>query len=437
MPHPLSNRLRAALQSRLLRNMGWSAAAEAMIRVSRLLTAVILARFLMPEDYGLAAIALTTNELVKVLTNTGFGQRIVRATDDELGAVCNTAWRLNWLVCGGLFILQSLVAAPVAWFYGEPRLAWMIAGLGLVYLMMPFGLVQCFLVMRDNRLKINALVSGAQVTCDNLLTAALAVMGLGPWAVVLPKVIVGPIWVIGMRRARCWQPTPEAGLTHWRDFVGYGRAILGTEIVKTLRLYADRLIIGAALGVEAVGVYYFAFSAGLGISMAFVAAFTLALFPHLCESLSDPAALRRRWTGAVGLCAAVVIPLIGLQAALAPWYVPLVFGERWAGAVPVLALLCLSALPRPFAEGAGQLLRAVGRPEVEMRFNMAFTALYMAAVGIGLPFGLTGVAGAVLAVHLIVLPPYTWWVARTVLPRPTPSPAPAPASAPATLETAS
>lgn len=417
----LTQTFRKLTGSRLVRNMGWSLAAEGMVRVSRLLTAIVLARTLLPEDYGLAAIALTTNELVKVLTNTGIGQRIIRARDHELAAVCNTAWRLNWAVCGSLTVAQALVAIPVALYYDSPSLGWMIAGLGLVYLMMPLGLVQCFLVMRDNRLKVNALVAGGQVTADNLLTAVLAIAGLGPWAVVAPKVIVGPIWVIAMRRAHSWHYNPAAGHAPWREVLGYGRFILGSEIVKALRLNADRLIVGAALGLEAVGIYYFAFSAGLGLSMALVGAFTLALFPHLCDSLDDPDALRRRWRGAVGLCAAVFVPIIALQAILAPWYVPIVFGDRWVEAIPVLALLCLSALPRPFAEGAAQLLRAVGQPEVEARFNTWFTVATLIAIGIGLSWGIIGVAVGILVVHLVLLPPFTWWVARRVLKTPSPT----------------
>ncbi|CAA7627702.1 Polysaccharide biosynthesis protein [Candidatus Terasakiella magnetica] len=408
--------IRLASPSRFIRNIGWIGMTEMVSRVSRLVTVVVLARFLSTGDYGLAAIALTTNEVVKVLTNTGIGQRIIQSDDEHLGAVCNTAWKMNWVVCIGLFILQCAIAPVIGWVYDDFRLAWMVAAMAGVYLMMPLALVQCFLVQRDARMGVVAFVATAQMTADNLLTAILAACGLGAWAVVLPKLLVGPVWVVGMARAKSWRYNPAAGGADWREILSFGRSVLGVEVLKTLRLYADRLIIGAVLGVDAVGLYFFAFSAGLGLSLSFVNAFGIALFPHLCEARTDMTELRRRWLNALKLAGKVAVPVILAQAALSPFYVPLVYGQRWAEAVPILALLCLSAIPRPFAEAAGQLLRAQGRPGLELGWSIGFTVLYLAAVTAALPWGIPGIAAAVCAVHWLVLPAMTLWAAVRILP---------------------
>lgn len=414
-PSAAAARIRSLLASRFSRNFAWMGMTEIGSRVSRVVTVIILARFLSPEDYGLAAIALTANELVRVLSNTGIGQRIIQASDTELDGVCNTAWRMNWVICISLFLLQSALAPLVGWFYDDFRIAWMIVLMGGVYLMMPLGLVQCFLVQRTGSMKVTAVVSTVQMTVDNLLTAILAAVGLGAWAVVLPKLLVGPIWVVGMVRARRWRPDPELGAAPWREILSFGRNVLGVEVLKTLRMHGDRLILGAALGLDAVGLYFFAFSAGLGLSMSFVNALGTALYPHLCEVRADVVQLRRRWFGAMKIAAATVVPIVIVQAVLSPWYVPLVYGARWSEAVPVLAVLCLSAIPRPFAEAAGQLLRAVGRPSHDLAWNVAFTVLHMAAVIAALPWGVIGVATAVLGVHCLVLPAMTLWAARRSL----------------------
>ncbi|CAA7621940.1 lipopolysaccharide biosynthesis protein [Magnetospirillum sp. SS-4] len=408
--------IRLTSPSRFIRNIGWIGMTEMVSRASRLITVIVLARFLSTGDYGLAAIALTTNELVKVLTNTGIGQRIIQSGDEQLGAVCNTAWKMNWVVCIGLFILQCAIAPIIGLVYDDMRLAWMVAAMAGVYLMMPLGLVQCFLVQRESRMGVLAFVATAQMTIDNILTAILAAGGLGAWAVVLPKLLVGPVWVVGMVRARKWRFDPAMGGADWREILSFGRSVLGVEVLKTLRLYADRLIIGAVLGLDAVGLYFFAFSAGLGLSLSFVNAFGIALFPHLCEIRDDVAELRRRWLNALKLAAKVAVPVILAQAALSPFYVPLIYGQRWAEAVPVLALLCLSAIPRPFAEAAGQLLRAQGRPGLELGWSVGFTVLYLAAVTAALPWGIPGIAVAVCAVHWLVLPAMTLWVAIRILP---------------------
>ncbi|SEH07126.1 lipopolysaccharide biosynthesis protein [Candidatus Venteria ishoeyi] len=401
--------------NRFIRNSSWIGVSELMARVSRLLTAIILARFLSLEEFGIAALAITVNELVKVFNQNGIGAKIIQAPEAELEAVCNTAYRLNWMVCGSLFVLQCLLAFPLSWFYQQADLIPMVMLLAVVYLFMPSALVQAFLIQRQNRLKVTALVAGVQVTVDNLLTALLAALGLGAWAVVLPKLLVAPIWVIGTRMNQYWRFDPHSGFAHWREILHFGKHVLGVELLKTLRLNLDNLIIGRFLGIEALGIYSFARNAGLGISLSLSSAFNTALFPHLCEGAEDRGLLRKKFLHALKIIAWVMIPLILLQSLLAPWYVPIVFGEKWQVAVPVLLLLCLSAIPRPFGEGAAEVMRVLNKPHIDFYWSSFFSLLFLAIVFISLPWGINGVALGILLIHLIALPAYTVWVVRHYL----------------------
>ncbi|MHC5831979.1 MAG: oligosaccharide flippase family protein, partial [Nostoc sp.] len=98
----------------------------------------------------------------------------------------------------------------------------------------------------------------------------------------------------------------------------------------------DYLIIGRFLGINALGIYYFAFNAGLGISQNVINAFTSALFPHLCAARGDLKELKERYFSSLKFTAIIVVPLILLQSSLAPFYVPIVFGQKWVTAVPIL-----------------------------------------------------------------------------------------------------
>jgi len=408
--------LKSRFDNRFTRNAGWIGISEMMARMSRLLTAIVLARFLEPVEFGVAAIAITTYELIRVFTQNGIGAKIVQTDDASLETTCNTAYRLNWVVAIALVLLQCLVAFPVAWFYDYDNLAWMVMLLAGVYLLIPLSQVQVFLIQRQNRLKVIALLSGTQVTVDNILTAVLAVAGFGAWAVVIPKLLVTPIWVFGVRRFQYWRPRRGAGLAQWREIFHFGKHVLGAEVLKATRLHVDNLIIGRFLGLEALGIYYFARNAGLGISMSLINSFNIALFPHFCEAQGNFSRLRRKFHASLQIVALVVPPVILLQCVLAPWYVPLVFGEKWIPAIPVLMLLCLSALPRPFGEGASQVMRALNRPDVDFYWSAIFTGLLISSVFAGLSGGVLGVALAVLLVHVLALPAYTLWVRSRFLP---------------------
>jgi PST family polysaccharide transporter len=304
----------------------------------------------------------------------------------------------------------------VASFYDNQRLILPIMLVGCTYLIYPLAMVQTALVRRENRLKIFSLTNLAQVVADNLLTGLLALLGFGMWAIVLPKLLVAPVWVGMMLHYQHWRPRPMFTLDRWQRILGFGSRILGVEMLNTFRENVDYLLIGRFIGMKALGVYYFAFNAGLGLSLSVINALAISLYSDLCLVSSQPQQLRQRFERNLITIAKVIVPLVVLQASLAPLYVPLVFGQKWvtAGAVPILVLICLSALSRPFANAASMLLRAVGLPQVDLIWNLAFTVVLTLGVVVGAGWGVLGVAAAVAVIHLGFQPVYLLLTRRLV-----------------------
>ncbi len=392
--------MKASADNLFLRNLGWLGASEVFVRVTRLVTAVVLARVLGPSAFGVAALVLTINELIMVFSRNGIGAKIVQCDESELTRVCNTAYRLNWVFCSIMFLVQCLVAYPLAYWYDTPELVPMLQVLALTYLLMPFGMVQAALIQRQQRLKSAAFINGSQVAVDNILTAVLAVLGLGAWAIVLPKFLTSPIWVFGYRIAHPWQPNGSIRqLDLWRDVLKFGRYYLSIELLKSARLNLDNMLIGRLLGMEALGVYYFARNAGLGFSLTLINAVNSALYPNLCELRNNAAQLKARFARNLKQIALIVVPLLTAQASLAYLYVPIVFGEQWRNAVPLLAILCLSAIPRAFAESASSLMLATGRIRIDLIWQFVFTALLIAALSLAAQVSLMAVAVTMLGVY--------------------------------------
>ena len=408
LKNQLSQRLQ---QNRFLQNLAWLGMSEVFVRVTRLVTAIVLARLMDPLIFGLAALVLTINELIRVFNRNGIGAKIVQCAEEDLDDITNTAYRLNFVFCIVLFILQCLLAYPLAAFYDTPELVPMLQVLSVTYLLMPFGMVQAALVQRAQRLKTTALIDGMQVGIDNIITTVLAVFGLGAWAIILPKFLTSPIWVIGYRRAFKWVPSKGVWRFNlWQEVLKFGRYYLSIELLKTARLNLDNMIIARLLGMEALGIYYFARNAGLGFSLTLINAISSALYPNLCEVQDNLTELRKRFVANLKSIVLIAVPLISLQAGLAFIYVPIVFGEQWVMAVPILTLLCLSALPRPLAESASTLLLATGRINTDFKWNMLFTALFVITVSIAAQFSLLAVAISVLTVYLLTHPVYLWVV---------------------------
>ena len=181
-------------------------ASEIGAKVSRLLVVVAVARHLGPAEIGVAAAALAMGDILKALTQNGVIERIIAAGPAELEATCRAARRIFFSWCVGLFGFQIALGAAIWSAGGDILLFALVAVLAVEYLFMPGGLVQAGLAKRAGKLKATAAISGGQVVGANLLTVLLVVLWPSPFALVVPRVLSAPIWLLGMRRLHPWQP---------------------------------------------------------------------------------------------------------------------------------------------------------------------------------------------------------------------------------------
>lgn len=400
---------------RYIRNVGWLGGAELINRIFRLGTTVTLARVFSTEDYGLMAVIYTTFEIVSVFTfKHGIGAKVIQADENDLSTVCNTSYWLNWIVCIALFLMQCLAAFPIAYFYESEKLILPLCGSALMYLMMPLFMVNSAIIERENRLKITAMCSAAQSFVSNIILVILVLFGLGIWAIVWSMVLSTPVWIYITWKNHPWRPPSKFTLEKWKEIIHFSKNLLGVEILNKLRNNMDYLLVGKFLGVNALGTYFFAFNAGSGITTNLVYAFTSALFPHLCEVREDQTKLKQQYYKNLKLIALILIPLVLLQSGLAHLYVPIIFGDKWISAIPILIMICLSVIPKTFSWATTILLNTVDKTRLSLCLDVIFTVIFVASILIAVQWGIYWVAAAVLLSHLIVLPIFSIWATRQV-----------------------
>ncbi|BAZ13301.1 probable polysaccharide biosynthesis protein [Calothrix sp. NIES-4071] len=411
----LIKKLKQILSGQFIRNVGWLGGAELANRIFRLGTTFTLARLFTPHDYGLVAAVFTTYEFTTVFTmRYGIGAKIIQASEEELKVICDTSYWLNWILCISLFVIQCVAAFPVAGFYQDNRVILPICVLALVYLMLPIFMVQSALIQRENRLKITALCNVTQSIVSNILTISMVLLGLGMWAVVLSTVLTTPVWIIINYMNHSWRPPKSFKLERWQEVANFSKDILGVELLGKVRGNIDYLIIGRFLGVNALGIYYFAFNAGLGISQNVMGTFTSALYPHLCAARGDFKQLKERFLSSLKSTAVIVVPLILLQSSLAPFYVPIIFGQKWVTAVPILVLICLSALPQPLSNATYLLLKAVGKTNMVLYWNLTYTVIFGISLLVAVKWGILGVAAAVFICQVVLQSVFSIWAIRYI-----------------------
>lgn len=410
-------KLKQKLSNPFVRNVGWLGLSEMTLRVLRLGVVVVLARHLNAQDYGLAAIVLSVNEFARVFMDVGCSAKLIQAEESEVSSLANSVYWLNWTLLSCLFVVQCLAAFPIAWFYNNNQLIWPICVAALPNLINPLGSVQLALIQRENRLKNLAITNTVFNGTSFTLSAVFAFLGFGMWSIVLPGVVATPIGIYLFRRFHPWRATSRFTTQHWGTIFSFGKNILGVQLLRVLRNNLDYLVVGRLIGIQELGIYFFGFNAGLGISLSVINALNSAILPHLCSARADWSNFRKSYLSSLKVIALVIVSLVTLQTTLAPWYVPLVFGQKWVVAIPILILICLSAIPRPFADAASQLMVAIGKPNLDLRWNILFTGIFTTALLIGAQWQAIGVATAVLLVHIVCLPLYSLWATRYVFPK--------------------
>ncbi|MEB3293015.1 MAG: lipopolysaccharide biosynthesis protein [Synechococcales bacterium] len=409
------NQVKHKFSNRFIRNVGWLGIAEILNRIFGLGTTVLLSRALSFEDYGLLAIVLTVQEFGTIFTaKAGLGAKLVQASEEDVDTLCETVYWMSCATSVAMFILQCLIAFPIAWFYHSSRVIAPLCLLAITYLGISFMAVPSALLERAGRLNVFAICQVGRSFLANALTVLFIFLGWGLWAVILATALSILPWVIIPGMFKPWKPKTFLQFDRWRETATYAGNIIGVELLAKLRDNLDYLLVGRFLGIEALGVYYFAFNAGLGISLSVMNTLITSLWSHLCEARSNLTMLKKHYRTGLKTIASTLIPVVILQVCLAPWYVPIIFGEHRRVAIPVLMLICLSAIPRPFFLAASQLLNALDKTKVNLFWSILFTTVYGIALFIGVQFGVLPVALAVLISQVLITPLFVFWVRQQV-----------------------
>lgn len=402
------------MSDKLVKNIGWLTGSQVFIRLLRLATVVVLARKLTTEDYGIIAILFTITDFANIfIQKGGVAPKLIQADHEDLDALCDTAYWVNWILCISIFLIQCMAAFPIAAFYEHDKLVLPIIVIGFSYLFNPFYAIQDALIRRENRLKISAITTALYALISNVLVFILALMNMGLWSVVISKAVSHVVWIAMYRRNHAWRPKKAFTIQHWKDIFDFSKFPLGIEMLNYLRSNIDYLLVGRFFSFEELGLYFFAFNAGLGISLNAINMVANSVFPYLCEARESMATLKKGYGKSIKIVAFIMFPLVLAQSTLAPFYVPIVFGEKWISAIPILIMICLSGLPRAFALVAEQLLLTVNRGMAGLKWNVGFTALFVIVILFCAQFNIYVVAAGVMGIHILALPLFTVWASRS------------------------
>jgi lipopolysaccharide exporter len=374
--------------------------------VLRLVQLFVLARLLMPEDFGLLGMVLIAVGFAEAFSDFGISAAIVHRGDVPRKQLSSLYW-LNVATGLAVFAGMWLCAPLVALVFAEPRLVELLRGVAVIFLVVPFGKQFEVLMQRDLHFRWLAWAEMAGSVGGLGAAVALALLGYGAWALVLGFVahLVIRTLLIIVASPAAYRPTLHFRRSDLDGFVGFGLYQMGERTVNFLSERLDQLLLGILLGAQALGYYTFAFNLVAQPVSRINPIVTRVAFPIFAKIQTELERLRTSYYRVVSMVASVNAPMLLGLAAIAPLVVPAFFGEQWTAAVPIVQILSAVALLRSIGNPVGSLQLALGRADLGFHWNLALLVVSVPAVFLGAYLGAaTGVALSLLALQLVLLP---------------------------------
>lgn len=392
------DRLRAAffpsstdLKRRVVRGAGFAFSGVGLRIVLTMGSTAILARLLMPEDYGLVALASLVTEFAAILNTISLSAILIQRK--RLARVqCDTVF---WFLCG-LGILATLVIAGcaplLASLLGDMRIVPLLRAMSVLFFIEQLMVIQHVAMMRlmmfdlDLKMQVMALLVRIGVS---IFAAAI---GWGPWALVAGA-LAGTLFSV----AYMWYQIPYAPRFRFqwsflRANMKTSGSMFGNGVLNYTLGNIDYLIVGRRFGAIELGYYQAAFSLAAELRNRLSGPLQKVLFPAYSLVRGEPERFRRGVTTSLLLLGAAVAPLGFGMSATAEEIVTLLYGQKWLAAIPLLQALGIAGAMRAIFSLCASMFYAINRADALFKLTLFGAPIRISIIFAGSYWGTFGVA---------------------------------------------
>jgi len=378
--------------------------------VLNLISVVVLARLLGPEDFGLVGMVLAVTGLLGLVKEAGLSTATVQRETITQEQVSNLFW-IN-LALSGIAGVISIVLAPLAaWFYRDSRLTGIMFALSFTFLLSGSTVQHQALLVRQMRFRAIAIIEVASMGAGIVTGCSLALFGLAYWSLVGQQLCVAATGLALTWWTSGWRPTKPKRHSGVAPLLSFGAQLTVSDLVGRLATASDSILIGRFFGAGPLGLYS---RAGVLLARPLEQLLTplgAVLIPVLSRLQSDPERYRRTFIRAYDTLALITFPFTALCLVLAEPLVLLVLGPKWKGVVPLFAGFTLVALSLPLLIAASWLFISQGRGRDLLQTYLVLSFVTVSAFIVGLKWGPLGVVLALAAASLMIRQPILYHLA--------------------------
>jgi O-antigen/teichoic acid export membrane protein len=375
-----------------------------------MISMLILARLLVPADFGLMAMATSLVALLELFTAFGVDTALVQR-NEATPAHFNSAWTLNVCAGGAIATMMLMLSWPAAYFYREPRVTPVICALALAAAIQGFENIGVVMFRKEMRFDREFRFLLGKKLVAFCVVVPLALLWRNYWALVVGT-IVGR--VAGVSLSYILQPfRPRFSFAATSDLMHVSKWLMVQNGLAFLKERSSDFIIGRFAGPHSLGVFSVSAEISNMPGTELVAPINRAVLPGYVKLAHDPPALRREYISVMAMISLFAVPAVAGFAACAPFLVLLVLGPKWLEAASLIKILAFFGITQVLQSNAYSAFLAIGRPQVFAKINAIHVAILIALLLATVPFfGIQGAAWAYVATAAVVLPVNFFFITR-------------------------
>lgn len=376
------------LKQQTVKSVVWSAVERFGYQGIQFIITIIMARLLLPEEFGLIAMLSIFIAIAQTFVDSGFGSALIQK-QDRTETDYSTAFYFNFGVSVFVYLLLFLAAPSIAAFYKEPQLVDVTRVITLSIVLNSFGLVQRAKLSIELDFKTLAVASTVGVFFGGLLGVWLAYTGFGVWSLVAQNLMSNLLCNLLLWILSRWHPMLVFSKDSIKMLFSFGSKLLASSLLHTIYVNLYTLVIGKVYSKNAVGNYYQANNLATFSSNNISAVIVRAIYPIQCTMQDDDEKLKYYFSKYLKISCFVVFPIAVGLCALADPLVRVILNDQWIPAIPYIQILCIAYMWNPVMMMNSSILNVKGRTDLYLKAEIIKKVVAILILVASIPFGIT------------------------------------------------
>jgi teichuronic acid exporter len=376
-----------SLKEKALSSFTWSFIDNAANKIVGFVIGIILARLLMPKEFGLVGMITVFIAISQSFVESGFGEALIRknnCTDKDY----STIFYFNLIVGVLFFWILFFSANAISKFYNEPQLVRIVQVLGIVLIINAITTIQRTILTKRLDFKLQTKISFIAAMSSGLIAIAMAYKGFGVWSLVAQTICRSVVNSALLWAWNKWRPILVFSKSSFIELFSFGYKLLLSGLLNTAWKNIYTLVIGKFFSAETLGFYSRAKQFKELPSSNITAIISRVSYPVLAQMQDNPIKMKMAYKKLIKTTMLITFVLMMGMAAIAEPMVITLIGEHWRTSVVYLQLICFVGMMYPLQALNLNMLNVKGRSDLFLKLEIYKKFLAVPALIIGIYYGI-------------------------------------------------